>query len=87
MSLPTSWMDSAAAIDAELYCAWRKSGCNGMTAGQNTAGAIRSVNSMWAVTVQALFAVVQYKQRVVVRKLLLYNNLQANWPAQPKALP
>ena len=27
MSLAATWRDSPAAIDAELYCAWRKSGC------------------------------------------------------------
>ena len=28
MSLPASWRPSAAALDTELYCAWRKSGCS-----------------------------------------------------------
>ncbi|KAL3149658.1 hypothetical protein ABBQ38_013490 [Trebouxia sp. C0009 RCD-2024] len=27
VSLPATWRDSPAAIDAELYCGWRKSGC------------------------------------------------------------
>ena len=42
MSLPVSWRGSAAVIDTELYCAWRKAGCSAMTVGQNAPGSIRS---------------------------------------------
>lgn len=40
MSLPAVWRDSPAAVDAELYCGWRRSGC---TSSSGNSGAIRPV--------------------------------------------
>lgn len=40
VSLPATWRDSPAAIDAELYCGWRKSGCP--TTPSSNSSAIRS---------------------------------------------
>ena len=40
MSLPAIWRDSPAAMDAELYCSWRRSEC---TSSSGSSGAIRPV--------------------------------------------
>lgn len=41
MSLPAIWRGSPAAIDAELYCGWRRSGCT--SSPSSNSGVIRPV--------------------------------------------
>ncbi|DBA88861.1 TPA: hypothetical protein ACH3X2_000106 [Trebouxia sp. C0005] len=41
MSLAASWVDSPADMDSQLYCAWRKAGCDVATPGHNPPGSIR----------------------------------------------